>query len=61
MSDTVTMPALTHKLAVLALKQYALVLEGLRDKFSGEARATMHKTMVSTVELAEMVERCGEP
>lgn len=58
----VTMPALTHKLAVMAIKQYALVLQGIRDSCStAEARASIHQTMRSTVELAELVEDCATP
>ena len=60
--NDVTMPKLTHSLAVAALKQYAIVLDAMfKSATSDASRRTFDLQRRSIVDLARMVEDCASP
>lgn len=61
-SDNVTMPAVTYRLALSGLKQYALVLHAMVESAkSADVKATITKARDDTMALIRLVEEHAKP
>lgn len=57
---TVSVPAHIHKVAVLSLKQYALVVDGMQKSATSiDSRETFVRTLRDIVDVIHLLERCS--
>lgn len=62
MSDFVSLPTVTFRLALSGLKQYALVLHSMYEGASSpEGKVAFHKARRDIMDLIKLVEDYGKP